>query len=98
MQKIYNEKSDNDELFYFSILYNWEVFEYEQTNVPVDLDIIEYIDKYQYRWLLKQNYTDYDESQKPSDIVILRCIERVQEKHKEFLENCPSIKDNDLPF
>ena len=98
MQKIYNEKSDNDELFYFSILYNWEVFEYEQTNVPVDLDIIEYIDKYQYRWLLKQNYTDYDESQKPSDIVILRCIKRVQEKHKEFLENCPSIKDNDLPF
>lgn len=98
MQKIYNEKSDNDELFYFSILYNWEVFEYEQTKVPVDLDIIEYIDKYQYRWLLKQNYTDYDESQKPSDIVILRCIERVQEKEKEFLENCPSIKDNDLPF
>lgn len=98
MQKIYNEKSDNDELFYFSILYNWEVFEYEQTKVPVDLDIIEYIDKYQYRWLLKQNYTDYDESQKPSDIVILRCIERVQEKEKKFLENCPSIKDNDLPF
>ena len=98
MQEIKYVKSDNDKFFYYSLLYNWEVFEYEQTKVPVDLDIIDYIDKYQYRWLLKQQYTDYDESANPSDIVIIRCIERVQEKHKQFLEDCPSIKDNDLPF
>ena len=74
MQEIKYVKSNDDKLFYYSLLYNWEVFEYEQTNVPVDLDIIEYIDEYQYRWLLKQQYTDYDESQNPSDIVILLYI------------------------
>ena len=96
--EIDKNKKSLDNLFKYSILYNMERMDYEQWSVPEDLEIISYIDTYQYAWLLKQTYTDYSESSRPSDYTIALCIEAVVEAQRlrDIQNDIP--KDNDLPF
>jgi len=90
------ESISDDVLIQTSILYVLRVMEYEQHNVPIDLDIIDYLDHHQKEWLFENN-TKYV-GNTPNEQDIIYCRNAVKKHYKEREERRFKQKEDDLPF
>tara|TARA_R100000742_G_C4246960_1_gene65752 strand:+ start:48 stop:350 length:303 start_codon:yes stop_codon:yes gene_type:complete len=90
------ESIKDDVLIQASIIYALRVMEYEQKDVPVDLDILDYLDHHQKEWLF-ENDTKYV-GNTPNEQDIIYCRDYVRNHYKEREKQGFKQKEDDLPF
>jgi hypothetical protein len=79
------------------VLYSYTIMTWEQANVPVDVDIIDYIDKYQFQWLL--SFRGIPKKVKtPNDETINYCVDRIGDYAHQIDLSLGTPTENELPF